>query len=449
MCLWSRAKIDGLRYDQSLGEEEEMHVAIVGNGIAGVTAARTLRKLDPKVRITLISGEAPHHFSRPALMYVYMGHMRFEDTKAYEDHFWTRNRIDLVQAWVRRIDVSARQLHLEGGASISYDKLLLAVGSKPNRFGWPGQDLAGVSGLVSLQDLETIEAASIGLKHAAIVGGGLIGVELAEMFHSRGIDVTFLVRESAYWNNVLPAEEADLIGEVIRAEGIDLRLGTELEEILDDGNGRVRGIRDSSGDETEVGFVGLTAGVRPNLGVCADAELDTDRGIVVDRTLRTNHPDVYAAGDCAQIKSAEGQPDLIQAVWYTGRMQGEVAARNLLGAEEPYDSGVWFNSAKFFDLEYQVYGEVPSATASEQLESLYWEAPDRRHSCRLTLRDGKLAGVNLLGVRMRHRVCERWIHEQKSVDFVLKNLRKAMFDPELYRRWDKDIVKSMQGGAGL
>ena len=91
-----------------------MHVAIVGNGIAGVTAARTLRKLDSDVRITLISGESDYHFSRPALMYIYMGHMRFEDTKAYEDHFWSRNRIDLVRGWVRQIDVGARQLHMEG-----------------------------------------------------------------------------------------------------------------------------------------------------------------------------------------------------------------------------------------------------------------------------------------------------------------------------------------------
>jgi NADPH-dependent 2,4-dienoyl-CoA reductase/sulfur reductase-like enzyme len=175
--------------------------------------------------------------------------------------------------------------------------------------------------------------------------------------------------------------------------------------------------------------------------------LATDKGILVDGTLRTSDPDVYAAGDCAQVQTPEGQPDLIQAVWYTGRMQGECVAKNLLGGTEPYDGGVWFNSAKFFDLEYQVYGEVPSAQAAEQLESLYWEAPNRRHSCRLTHRGGKLAGVNLLGIRMRHRVCERWITEGKSIDFVLKNLREAMFDPELSRRWDKAIVKSMLRGA--
>ena len=274
-----------------------MHVAIVGNGIAGVTAARHLRKLDSSVRITLISGETDFHWSRPALMYLHMGHMRWEDVKPYEDHFWPRNRIDLVRGWVTSIDTEARQLHLDGARAVGFDKLLLAVGSKPNKFGWPGQDLKRVGGMVSLQDLQAIEAASAGLKHAAIVGGGLIGVEMAEMFHCRGAKVTFLVREQAYWNNVLPDVEGELVNEVIRAEGIDLRLGTELTEIIDDGTGTACAIVDSHGDRVEVGFVGLTAGVRPNLAVCAGSSIATDRGILVDSTLATNIEGIYAAGD--------------------------------------------------------------------------------------------------------------------------------------------------------
>jgi len=422
-----------------------MHVAIVGNGIAGVTAARHLRKLDSSVRITLISGETDHHWSRPALMYLYMGHMRWQDVKPYEDHFWPRNRIDLVRGWVTRIDVEKRQLLLDGARVIGFDKLLLAVGSTANKFGWPGQDLRGVGGMVSIQDLQAIEAASVGLKHAVIVGGGLIGVEMAEMFHTRGVHVTFLVREKAYWNHVLPEEEGELVDEVIRAAGIDLRMNTELKEIVDDGDGRACAVIDSNGDRIEVGFVGLTAGVAPNIGVCAGSPIETDRGIVVDTGLRTNVEGIFAAGDCAQIKTPEGQRDLIQAVWYTGRTMGELAARNLLGATDEYDHGIWFNSAKFFDLEYQVYGHVPSAMAHHQLPSVVWVSPDRRRLCRLVERDGKLAGINVLGIRMRHRVCERWIAEGRDLPYVLAHLREAMFDPELYHRWERDIVAALTG----
>src|SRR5690606_35027609 len=110
--------------------------------------------------------------------------------------------------------------------------------SAPNKFGWPGQDLDGVSGLYSYQDLQNMERFSEGLQRAAIVGGGLIGIEMAEMFHSRHIPVTFLVREESYWDMVLPAEESAMVNRHIREHGMDLRLSTELKEIVDDGSGR-------------------------------------------------------------------------------------------------------------------------------------------------------------------------------------------------------------------
>ncbi|MGK0344643.1 MAG: NAD(P)H-nitrite reductase large subunit, partial [Myxococcota bacterium] len=167
-----------------------MHVAIIGNGIAGVTAARTLRKRDPKARITMISAESEHHWSRPALMYIYMGHMRYQDTKPYQDHFWGKNRIDLVRGWVTQIDAEGKTLTLDGQRTVQWDKLLIATGSKPNMFGWPGQDLNRVSGMYSLQDMDALEGWTRDIKHGVVVGGGLIGIELAEMLHSRGRHVT-------------------------------------------------------------------------------------------------------------------------------------------------------------------------------------------------------------------------------------------------------------------
>ena len=159
-----------------------MHIAIIGNGISGITAARFIRKLSDH-RITVISAETDHFFSRTALMYIYMGHMRFEDTKPYEDWFWAKNRIDLLRAYVERIDPDQKQLELRDRAPLPYDKLIIACGSTPNKFGWPGQDLDGVHGMYSFQDLEAMERHSPGLQRAVIVGGGLIGIVMAEMFH--------------------------------------------------------------------------------------------------------------------------------------------------------------------------------------------------------------------------------------------------------------------------
>ena len=185
-------------------------LVIIGNGIAGITIARNVRK-QHDMKITVISSESKYFFARTALMYIYMGHMRFEDTKPYEDWFWEKNRIDLVYAHVDRIDTDNKLLIMNNGETINYDKLVIATGSHTNKFGWPGQDLPGVQGLITLQDLKLLEENTKDIKHAVIIGGGLIGIELAEMLHSRNIHVTFLIREYYYWDNILPKEDSQLI----------------------------------------------------------------------------------------------------------------------------------------------------------------------------------------------------------------------------------------------
>ncbi len=180
-------------------------VVIIGNGISGVTVARHIRKNSDK-EILIISGETEHFFSRTALMYVFMGHMRFKDIKPYEDYFWEKNRIDLLFDFVESIDTDTKSVVMKSGNTVNYDKLVLAVGSKPNKFGWPGQDLNGAQGLYSYQDLESIEQNAKTAKRAVIVGGGLLGVECAEMMGVRGIEVTFLGRESKFGGIVLPDE---------------------------------------------------------------------------------------------------------------------------------------------------------------------------------------------------------------------------------------------------
>ena len=416
-----------------------MHVAILGNGVAGITTARELRKRRPDCRITVVSGESDHHYSRPALMYVFMGHLRYEHTKPYDDGFWKRNRIDLVRAWVTRIDVGRKALVLDRGPEIAWDELVIATGSRSNRFGWPGQDLQGVQGLYSLQDLELLERNVVGARRAVIVGGGLIGIELAEMLHARGVAVTFLVREPSYWSNILPLEESALVNEVVRREGIDLRLSTQLREVVDDGRGRVGAVLTDRGERIECQLVGLTAGVSPNLEVVHGCGVETGRGVLVDLAFATNVPHVHAVGDCAEIRCGDGK-NRIEQLWYTGRMHGEVLARVLAGEEARYDRGVWFNSAKFLDLEYQTYGLVNMGVPGEK--SLFWRARDGLHAMRLVYTDESVIGFDSLGIRYRHRTCERWIREKRSVGHVLANLPEANFDPEFSARHEREMVRT-------
>ncbi len=419
-----------------------MHVAIIGNGITGVTAALRVREKRPDWRITMISGESKHHHSRPALMYVFMGHMRYEDIKPHEDSFWGKKRFDLVRAWVTEIDTDKKALRLHDALPITYDRLLIATGSKPNKFGWPGQDLEGVQGLWGLYDLKKLYDNAKRTKHAVIVGGGLIGIELAEMLHSRGIHVTFLVREQSYWDNIIPKEESEMINRIIRQQGIGLKLETELQEIVDDGTGRCCAVITNKDERIDCQLVGLTAGVSPNIDLVRESPIETGRGALVDWSLRTNVPDVYAAGDCAEIVNPDGGRNLIQQVWYTGKMQGEVVGDALAGEKRTYDPGIWFNSAKFFDLEYQVYGQVNMNVPGER--NLYWELSDRLHSVRVVYVDERVIGFNLMGIRWRHEVCERWIREKRPVSYVLDHLEEANFDPEFYRHYEREIAETLR-----
>lgn len=414
-------------------------IIIIGNGVAGITAARHIRKKSDDL-ITVISGETDHFFSRTALMYIYMGHMSYENTKPYEDWFWEKNRIDLKKAWVKSIDFDTKVVQFESGESQEYDKLILATGSQSNKFGWPGQGLEGVQGLYSYQDLELMEQNTKNIDQAVIVGGGLIGVEMAEMLHSRHVPVTYLIREKHFWDNMLPQEEAALIDGHLYKHGIDLRQETELEEIIDNGSGRVKAVKTKAGDIVECQFVGLTVGVHPNIDLVRDSKVETDRGILVDEYLQTNISDVYAIGDCAQLRNPLPHRRAIEAVWYAGRMMGETVAETIIGNKTVYKPGVWFNSAKFFDIEYQNYGIV-LPQCPEDSESFYWECDDQEKCIKIIYNKSSLAvqGVNLFGIRNRHEVWDKWLKEKRPLDYIISHLPEANFDPEFYTHWEGEI----------
>ena len=420
------------------------NIIIIGNGIAGITAARHIRKRSDH-SITVISPETEHFFSRTALMYIYMGHMGFENIKPYEDWFWKKNRIDLVQDHVEQVITTDKTVKLSGGRTISYDILIIATGSKPNKFGWPGQDLIGVQGLYSFQDLQEMETNTIHIKRAVIVGGGLIGIEMAEMLLSRKIEVTFLIRENSFWSNVLPQQEANLISRHVREHHIDLREETELEKILSDENGKVKGVLTKSGEEIDCQFVGLTVGVSPNVAFLKDSGIEIQRGVLVNEYLETNITDVYAIGDCVERTYDLPGRKSIEQVWYTGRMMGEVVAQTICNSRTKYEPGPWFNSAKFLDIEYQTYGNVWNEPKPNE-EEFYWEHQGGKKAIHFVWdRDSKhFLGVNVFGIRLRHELFDQWLREKKSIQFVLQNLSSANFDPEFFDRHEKEIVSDFE-----
>jgi len=420
------------------------HIVIIGNGISGVTTARHIRKLSNH-KITIISAETEFFFSRTALMYVYMGHLKFEHTQPYENWFWKKNNIELKQAFVEKVNSEEKQLVFSNGETMNYDKLVIATGSKPNKFGWPGQDLEAVMGMYHKQDLENLEKYAPNnkiCKRAVIVGGGLIGIEMAEMLRSRDIPVTFLVRESSFWNGVLPAEESEMINRHIKEHHIDLRLNCNLKEILSDENGKARAIIIAeTSEEIPCDVVGLTAGVSPNISFLKDSGIELGRGVKVNHFLETNLKDIYAIGDCAEQHEAIDERRPIEAVWYTGRMMGETLAQTICGNRTEYKPGHWFNSAKFLDLEYQTYGWV-WAQPKENEARFYWEHSDGKKCIHINYDKNthEFIGINTFGIRMRHEFFDRTLNNKQSVEYVLEHLADANFDPEFYKLHEKEIV---------
>lgn len=422
------------------------HIIIIGNGISGVTAARHIRKLSD-TKITIISAETEHFFSRTALMYIYMGHMKYEHTKPYEDTFWKKNRIDLKFGLVTTIDTENKTLHFDNEDRLQYDKLIIATGSTSNKFGWKGQDLKSVIGLYSKQDLDQLEVIAPNneiCQRVVVVGGGLIGIELAEMLHTRNIPVTFLVREDSFWDVVLPKGEAEMLDRHIKSHGIDLRLKSNLGEITSNEHGHANGVVIAETGETiSCNAVGLTAGVSPNIDIVKSSNIEMDRGVLVNRYLETNIEDVYAIGDCAQQREPIGNRKPVEAVWYTGRMMGETVAQTICGNRIKYNPGHWFNSAKFFDIEYQTYGGV-FAKPQDGNAHFHWKHEDDQKCITIEYHEASniFLGINTFGIRMRHEVFDRWLTGQRTTDYVIKNLKEANFDPEFYKTFEDAIIRA-------
>ncbi len=418
------------------------HIVIIGNGISGVTAARHIRK-NSDHQITVISSETRHFFSRTALMYIYMGHLKFEHTKPYEDFFWKKNRIDLVFDHVVKVHSERKQLELKSGNTLHYDVLVLASGSQSNKFGWRGQDLVGVQGLYSYNDLQLMEGNTKDIKRAVLVGGGLIGIEMAEMLLSRGIHVTFLIREPEFWSAVLPLQEANLITRHIRSHHVDLKLNTELREIIPDQEGKVTAVRTEKNEVIECQFVGLAVGVSPNIEFLNNSGIKTNKGVLVNSYLQTNIQDIYAIGDCVERSYELPGRKNIEQVWYTGRMMGEVVAQTICGSPSEYEPGPWFNSAKFFDIEYQTYGTVSNFLKPAE-EDFYWEHSAQKKAMHFVWNkeSKEFLGVNTFGIRLRHEYFDRWLRAKKDIQFIMTHLHEANFDPEFFERHEIEIANA-------
>lgn len=319
-----------------------MHYVIVGNGIAGVTAAQHLRRLDPGGQLTLITNEPTPAYSRPGLMYYMMGHLKEWDVQVLRPDDYRRLGVTLKYAAAVRVSPAADTLELASGASVSFDRLLLATGSLPRHMTEAGHTLTGLHHMVTFTDVKGIlQDMRKGLR-AVVIGGGLLGAELAEVWRHFGLHVTVLVREPWYFSKGLSEPQGRIVEHALRRHRCELYLNEEVAQFT--GDRRITGIVTKSGKTIPADIVGVTVGVEPNNGLARASGLAVNRGIVVDQTLRTSRPNVFAAGDCAEITPGGTTPGAIEQLWYSAIRQGELAARSMCGDTRPYDPGIFYNS---------------------------------------------------------------------------------------------------------
>jgi len=415
-----------------------MHYVIVGNGVCGMEAALALRAREADARISLVSDEHDHFFSRPALMYVFAGQTRLQDTEPYDRKLYERMGFERVRGTVGAVDAAGHALVFVDGARLGYDRLLLAVGSKARAAPWPGAEGPGLHYFVTLRDLEGLDRDARKGGRAVVIGGGLIGVEVAEILHDRGLHVTFLIRENWYFPLALDGNESALVSEHMRAHGVDVRLGINVEAILRGPDGRPRAVR-VDGSELPTDLVATSIGVVPSTAFLAGGPVALSKGgaIEVDDALRTGTPDVWAGGDCANVTWADGSRRPEQ-LWYTARDQGRIAAQSMLGDEVAYRRGTWYNSAKFFDLEWTTAGWVPALLNFDNtpldpgpdVRTWFQRVPGGFVSQKIVCKGDRVVGFNMLGSRWNHEPLLLWIHERRSLEWVLKHLHEAQFDEE-------------------
>ncbi|MCK5744380.1 MAG: NAD(P)/FAD-dependent oxidoreductase [Caldisericia bacterium] len=338
---------------------ENYKYVIVGNGIAGLRAADTIRQQDKEGSLCMISEEEYLSYSRPLISYLIGGEIK-EEKMFYHDKEWYDNRGITLKMGSAAVDFKPihNKLALADGTVIGYKKLLIAVGGKGSIPDMPGKDLDGIFTFTHLDTAKKIqEKIEAGAKRAFVLGGGLVGLKAAQGLADAGIDVTVVISSGQVLSQLLDETAAELVKRRLDRKGIRVILNTSVTEILGEG-GKVEGIVLESGDEHDCDMVVFAKGVRPDLKYLKDSEIKVNYGIFADNHLNTNIPNVWAAGDCTETFEEAFGKTTTNLVWPRASEQGKVAGLNMVGIPKEYRGWFWMNSFQFYGLSCISVGNV-------------------------------------------------------------------------------------------
>jgi 3-phenylpropionate/trans-cinnamate dioxygenase ferredoxin reductase component len=337
----------------------QRHMVVVGGGLAGAKAAETLRAEGFDGEVTVVGAEADAPYERPPLSKGYLAGTQTRDSVFVHERSWyAEHGVDLrLGARAVRLDPSTHTVELESGERIGFDALLLATGSSPRKVNLPGTDLDGVHYLRRIGDSERLAAAlSGGGRRVVVVGGGWIGLEVTAAARGFGNDVVVVEPQRTVLSAALGQELGDVFAGLHRDHGVRLMLRDGVAEVRG-AAGRVTAVATTSGEVLPAEVVVVGVGARPNVELALQARLDTDDGILTDEHLRTSHPDVYAAGDIANVQHPLLGRRIRVEHWANALNGGPAAARSMLGQDAPYDRLPYFFTDQY-DLGMEYVGHV-------------------------------------------------------------------------------------------
>lgn len=412
-----------------------MHYVVIGNSAAGIGGVEGIRKIDKDSKITLISDEPYHTYSRPLISYFLAGKVNENNMKYRESNFYQINNVEpklgIKVVW---IDFNTREVILGNNEKINYDRLLIAVGGKPFIPSIEGWGKEGVYCFSKLDDAKILRTVCIPGAKAIIIGAGLIGLKAAEALRLLGVDVTVVELANRILSSILDEEAAGIVQNYLESHQIKFILNNTVKSF--NGNEKVESITLMDNTTLECDFIVLAIGVIPNVDMVKDTPLTVNRGIVVDKFMRTNIEGVYAAGDvCEAYDLIYGMQRVIPILPCAYR-QGEIAGQNMAGGNAEYEGGFAMNSIGFFGLPMITAGIVKPD--GEGFEVLVKKDLQRNIYKKLILKDNKIVGYIYLNSIDRAGIITNLIREKIDVNPFKEEILDDNFGyvnlPKDYRR---------------
>lgn len=334
-----------------------MKYVIIGSGVAGLAACEAIRSLDNTGEIVML-GDDPHgYYSRPGLAYYLTGEMDEKGLFPRSKKDWLALNLRYIRGRVTHIFPGEHQVEVDNSSRLAYDRLLVAVGSQAAPLTVPGVEQGGVVKLDHMEDARHILKLARRGKTAAVVGGGITALELTEGLRSRGVKVHYLLRGGRYWSNVLDEQESKIIENRLQVDGVQIHYHAELKEVLGK-RGQVQGLRLLDGRSLRCDILAFAVGIRPRVGLAQQAGLSVERGILADEYLQTSDPQIYAAGDVAQVYDPLSKRSVIDSLWNPAREQGFTAGLNMAGQRTAYVKQAPFNVTRLAGLTTTIIGAV-------------------------------------------------------------------------------------------